>query len=153
MALRREPDRHPDLTIVQEVDAEALREPRAEQQRTYEWGGDPEVAEQLFRAKQLMAEHVSIRFFAVLADGRPVSWSDLYLDATTAQIEDVATLEAHRGRGYASAIVLRAAEEARRAGADLVFLLADDEDWPKELYRKLGFDDLGRTYEFLRANA
>ena len=41
--------------------------------------------------------------------------------------------------------------KARRAGAELVFLVADDEDWPKELYRKLGFDDLGRVYEFLHA--
>jgi ribosomal protein S18 acetylase RimI-like enzyme len=150
MAQQREPDRRPDLSFVQEVDAEALREPRAEQQRTYEWGADPEVAEQLYRAKLLAAEQVTIRFFAVVADGRPVSWTDLYLDGTTAQIEDVATLEPYRGRGYASAVVLRAVDEARRAGTDLIFLLADDEDWPKELYRKLGFDELGRTFEFIK---
>ncbi len=47
----------------------------------------------------------------------------------------------------------RAADEARRAGAELVFLVADDEDWPKELYGKLGYDELGRVYEFLRAQA
>ena len=153
MAQQREPDRRPDLSVVEEVDAHALREPRAEQQRTYEWGGDPEVAEQLFRSKLLAAEQVSIRFFAVVADGRPVSWTDLYLDGPTAQIEDVATLEPYRGRGYASAVVLRAADEAQRAGADLIFLLADDEDWPKELYRKLGFDELGRTFEFVKSAA
>jgi GNAT superfamily N-acetyltransferase len=151
MAQQREPDRHPDLSVVEEVDAQALREPRAEQQRTYEWGGDPEVAEQLYRSKLLAAEQVSIRFFAVMADGRPVSWTDLYLDGPTAQVEDVATLEPYRGRGYASAVVLRAVDEARRAGADLIFLLADDEDWPKELYRKLGFDELGRTFEFIKS--
>jgi len=41
----------------------------------------------------------------------------------------VGTLEEHRGKGYASAVVLRAADEARRGGADLVFLVADAQDW------------------------
>jgi ribosomal protein S18 acetylase RimI-like enzyme len=151
MALHREPDVRDEKSLASEVDAETLRAPRAKQMRTYEWGADPEVAEQLHRSKLLAAEAVTIRFFAVLVDRKAVSWADLYLDGATAQIEDVATLEPYRGRGYARAVVLRAAVEARAAGADLVFLLADDEDWPKELYRKLGFDDLGRTYEFIRS--
>jgi len=24
------------------------------------------------------------------------------------------------------------------------------DDWPKELYRKLGFDEIGRVYEFVK---
>jgi hypothetical protein len=44
--------------------------------------------------------------------------------------------------------VLRAAGEARAEGADLVFLVADGDDWPKELYRKLGFDTVGRLTKF-----
>ena len=55
---------------------------------------------------------------------------------------------AHRGNGYATAVVLRAAREARAEGADLVFLVADGDDWPKELYRKLGFDTVGRLTKF-----
>jgi ribosomal protein S18 acetylase RimI-like enzyme len=151
MALHRRPDREGEVTLAREVEAEVLREPRAEQMRTYEWGADPAVAEQLHRAKLIAAEAITVRFFAVLVDSKAVSWADLYVDGKTAQIEDVATLEPYRGRGYARAVVLRAAAEARAAGAELVFLLADDEDWPKELYRKLGFDELGRTYEFTAA--
>jgi ribosomal protein S18 acetylase RimI-like enzyme len=151
MALHREPDGPASPTAVVEVDAEALREPRAEQLRGYAWAEDDEVLAQLHEAKALFAKRVETRFFAVLDDGRPVSWSDLYLAGDAAQIEDVATLESHRGRGHARAVILHAAAEARRSGADLVFLVADDEDWPKELYRKLGFDELGRVYEFLLA--
>jgi len=151
MALHREPDQRSDPSIVREVDADALREPRAEQLRAYEWAADDEVLAQLHEAKQLFAQRVETRFFAVFEEERVVSWSDLYLAGDTAQIEDVGTLEGHRGRGYARAIVQRAADGARDAGAELVFLVADDEDWPKELYRKLGFDELGLVYEFLRA--
>jgi hypothetical protein len=31
-----------------------------------------------------------------------------------------------------------------------VFLAADEDDWPKALYRRLGFDDLGRYVKFIR---
>jgi ribosomal protein S18 acetylase RimI-like enzyme len=151
MALHRRPDRAADSIAVEEVDLDALREPRAKQLRSYEWAEDDDVLAQLHAAKELFAARVETRFFAVIEDGRPVSWTDLYLAGDTAQIEDVGTLDVYRGRGYARAVILRAAAEARRADADLVFLVADDEDWPKELYRKLGFDELGLVYEFLLA--
>ena len=35
------------------------------------------------------------------------------------------------------------------AGSDLTFLLADRDDWPKELYRRLGFDEIGFVYDFV----
>jgi ribosomal protein S18 acetylase RimI-like enzyme len=151
MALHRDPDRPAGEVGVEEVDADALREPRARQLRGYEWGEDDEVLAQLHEAKALFAQRVETRFFAVAEAGRIVSWSDLYLAGDTAQIEDVGTLESHRGRGYARALILHAAAEAHRAGAKLVFLVADDQDWPKELYRRLGFDELGLVYEFLLA--
>ena len=56
------------------------------------------------------------------------------------------TLSEHRGKGLASAVVLRAAAAAREAGADFVFLVADSDDWPQKLYERLGFDPIGRGY-------
>ena len=44
----------------------------------------------------------------------------------------------------------RALEESRAAGHDLTFLIADRDDWPKQLYAKLGFDEIGRIWEFIR---
>ena len=65
------------------------------------------------------------------------------------QIETVDTLEEHRGRGLARATVLVALGEAKASGCDLVFLVADEEDWPKQLYAKLGFDPLCYLFDFL----
>ena len=31
-----------------------------------------------------------------------------------------------------------------------IFIVADEADWPKELYARLGFDIIGRTWEFMR---
>ena len=39
--------------------------------------------------------------------------------------------------------MLQALAASRAAGNDLMFLLANRDDWPKELYRKLGFDEVG----------
>lgn len=38
-------------------------------------------------------------------------------------------------------------------GADLVFLYADEDDWLKELHRKLGFDSLALRYLFTKSVA
>jgi ribosomal protein S18 acetylase RimI-like enzyme len=147
MAQSRQPERAHDTRIVSEVTETALREARDRQIRSYPWG-TPEVARQLLDAKRRIP--VEARFFAVTANGSVASYGDLYIEEEIAQVEDVATVPEHRGRGYASAVVLRAVEEARAAGAKLVFLVADAEDWPKELYRRLGFDELGTNVKLLR---
>ena len=60
------------------------------------------------------------------------------------------TSEQFRNRGLARATVSCALAASRAAGNDLTFLMALRDDWPKELYRKLGFDEIGRIYEFVR---
>jgi ribosomal protein S18 acetylase RimI-like enzyme len=149
MVQRREPEKRADLSIVREVDQAALRPGRMRAILAQPWG-TPEVAEQLLEAKVMLADRATVRFFGVEVDGEIVAWSDLYLAQGVGQIEDVATAAEHRGRGYASAAVLHAVQEARAAGADLVFLVADDYDWPKHLYGRLGFDAVGRVHKFIR---
>ncbi|HKI23310.1 MAG TPA: GNAT family N-acetyltransferase [Gaiellaceae bacterium] len=147
MAQLRDPEKSADLSIVEEVGEADLRPGRTGEILQYPWGS-AEVAQQLMDAKLLLSERATTRFFGVRVDGEIVSWSDLYVAQGVGQVEDVATKKAHRGNGYATAVVLRAASEARAEGADLVFLVADGDDWPKELYGKLGFDTVGRLTKF-----
>jgi len=151
MVHRRAPDRAPDLSVVDEASEEELRPARLAAARGDSWSKDPETIRQLIIGKQLKAEATSIRWFTAHVDGEPASYCELYADGRTAQIEDVTTLPAHRGKGLAGAVVLRALAEARAGGHDLVFLVADADDWPQQLYAKLGFDPVGRFYSFLRA--
>jgi ribosomal protein S18 acetylase RimI-like enzyme len=147
MAQLREPERDADLSLVREVEEEALRPARKRLLSDQPWA-KPEVVEQLFRAKAMIGERVATRFFGVPVDDEIVSYADLYLGGGDAQVEDVGTLPEHRGRGYATAVVLSAIDVAREAGAEFVFLVADAEDWPKDLYRRLGFDELGHYTKF-----
>jgi GNAT superfamily N-acetyltransferase len=149
MVQRRRPEKRADLSIVREVDESALRPGRMQAILAQPWG-TPELARQLLDSKVFLAERAQTRFFAVEVNDEIVAWSDLYVAQGVGQVEDVATEPEHRGKGYATAVVLHAVDEARLAGADLVFLVADDHDWPKKLYARLGFDPIGRIYKFIR---
>jgi ribosomal protein S18 acetylase RimI-like enzyme len=148
MAQLRDPERDGDLSMVSEVDEPMLRPARHRVVTGQPWA-KPEVMAELFAGKELIGERVRARFFAVVLDGQVVSYSDLYQDGADAQVEDVGTLQEYRERGYASAVVLAAIAAAREEGAEFVFLVADLEDWPKELYRRLGFDELGYFVKFI----
>jgi ribosomal protein S18 acetylase RimI-like enzyme len=140
--------REAPLELVRELDADALRPARRRLIEDFPWAR-PELLEELHHAKRLIAERVDTRFLGIVVDGEVVAYADVYIDPPEAQIEDVGTLEEHRGRGYASAVVLYAAEAARRAGADFVFLVADAQDWPQHLYRRLGFESIGHYVKLI----
>ena len=83
-------------------------------------------------------------------DGALVAITKLRSDGRTAQVEDVYTVPEARGRGFARALITRAVELTRDAGQDLVFIVADDADWPKLLYERLGFRSVGFLWQFHR---
>jgi ribosomal protein S18 acetylase RimI-like enzyme len=149
MVPRREPNRAVDTSGVVEIGREELRPIR--EAILGEWLGDlnGEVMRQIGESDRRFAEAGNARHFAVVVDGEPVSSTDLFSDGRTAQIEDVGTLPDHRGAGHASAVVMKALEEARAMGHEFIFLVADARDWPKEMYRRLGFDGVGEKYAFL----
>lgn len=149
MAARREPDRW-SSTPTEEVGFKTIRPALVTILRREPFGGDEETVRMLADYRQVAAETVGARFFVARVDGRIVSACELYVDGDVAQIEDVNTLEEFRRRGLARAVVLRAVDEARAAGCDLVFLHAELMDWPKRLYAKLGFDEIGRLWSFSR---
>jgi ribosomal protein S18 acetylase RimI-like enzyme len=147
MVQQREPEREADVSLVREVAESELREARRRVIANEPWA-TPEVLDEIFAAKALIGERVTARFFAAVLDGEVVSYSDLYLDGADAQVEDVGTLPEQRNRGHATAVVLGAIAAAREAGAEFVCLVADARDWPKVLYARLGFDEVGHYTKF-----
>ena len=143
---RRPADRDMDASFVEEVDTETLAPVWAEAMRK-DFGSDDDVIRQLTEHKQVLAA-AGARFFAARVDGVLASYCDLYSDGRTAQIEAVQTLERFRNKGLARAVVSGALAASEAEGHDLTFLLADQADWPKHLYEKLGFDAVGSVYEF-----
>ncbi|WP_426562656.1 GNAT family N-acetyltransferase [Angustibacter sp. McL0619] len=143
--------------VVMELTGDLVGEPGDAQLLTYEqvrsalWTDwrehlpqvSDEVIEHLAGRRRATEKACDVTWHAVLLDGAVVSFCDLRIMAVRgellAQIEDVVTLQAHRGHGYARNIVAHAVQAAREAGADRIWLVADRDDWPRELYSRMGF--------------
>jgi ribosomal protein S18 acetylase RimI-like enzyme len=149
MVHAREPDRWTDERA-EEIDLASARRFHELVSLESEEIDEAADARMLAGFLDVLSDRIGARFFGARVDGEVVSGCALYHRGEVAQVEDVATLGAHRGRGLARATVLLAVRAAREAGADLVFLGADAEDWPRHLYRKLGFDVVGRSIDFVR---
>jgi GNAT superfamily N-acetyltransferase len=111
-------------------------------------GIDDEAVRQLVAREPLADAVMRIVDLAVLgADGDPIASTQLRLDGATAAVEAVMTHPDHRRAGLGRALVLDAVARARDAGADVVFLSAAADDWPRQWYARLGFADLGPRFE------
>ncbi len=148
MVHRRPPQRSP-TSDVEETVAAVHGAAKVRSNRESPYFDTEEGIEQMRRVDELAYEVTDKRTFAAYVDDTIASLCELYSDGLTAQIEDVATVEEYRGRGLASSVVLRALHEAQAWGHDMIFLVADDDDWPKEMYSKLGFEGVGLIYQFL----
>ncbi len=80
--------------------------------------------------------------------GDPVALTKLRSKRGTAWVEDVYTVPEARRRGHARTLVTYATGLARSAGHELVFIIADDNDWPKHLYESIGFRPVGVAWAF-----
>jgi predicted GNAT family acetyltransferase len=149
MVQRRPVDVPPDAPVAVEVDAATLR-PLVVATRLAYAGAAQAEAEMLADFREAAAGRAGTRYFAVELDGVLVSSCELWTHNGVAQIEDVNTLEAWRNRGAGRAVVLAAAAAARAARADLVWLAADADDWPRRLYEKLGFRPIGGMWQCTR---
>ena len=91
-----------------------------------------------------MSDHV------VRRDGRCVARCEMSRLDGVAAIGAVMTDPGHEGQGFAQAVVLDAVRLARES-CDVIFLEADPADWPRQLYRRLGFSVIGYSHSFRKA--
>ena len=150
MIQAREPD-HADDDLAEEAEAGEIGPFLVRVNREADGGAYAADAEMLSAFRHVLAERAAARFLVVRSRAEIVAIAELYALGEVGQVEAVYTLEAFRGRGFGRAVVLAASRAAREAGADLVFLNADDEDWPKHLYDKLVFDEVGRFWSFVKS--
>jgi ribosomal protein S18 acetylase RimI-like enzyme len=149
------PDRPADPAIrVEQVDLDALRESTRHEWREQLPHASDEVINQLVERRATLLHGADEVAFLAVRDvaGRVLSRADVYIDPAhgVAQIEDVMTNPAYAGRGYARAIMTDGLRRAHAAGCDLVFVVADAQDWPRHLYARLGYATIGRSHAFVR---
>jgi len=91
------------------------------------------------------------QFFVLDYDGEPVAYgSGINAPNGMGMVEDLFTLPEFRGRGFASSVIAHCVQYCRERGADQILIGSHASESPKKLYRKLGFEPVFLTREFIK---
>lgn len=93
-------------------------------------------------------ERAGARWLVLHKGDAPVAHCTIYSHEGLAQIEDVATLEAHQRKGCSRRLLEHALEWVAH-DHDLVYIAAEAEDWPIRFYERLGFRHVEDRSDFL----
>jgi ribosomal protein S18 acetylase RimI-like enzyme len=94
----------------------------------------------------LLSRESPFRFFVGRVGREPVATLEFALGGGVGGIYNVATVESRRRRGYASALMRRALDEARAAGVRAAVLQASPDG--VGVYRRQGFEEFGTITEY-----
>ena len=149
MVAHRPPDEDADTSAAEQVELSDLIPVWQES-----WSTDPDILDEDVVRQLTENRHVMMGAVRTRASSQPAPTASSGASASsihgkTAQIENVFTLERLRRRGLSRATVSLALETARSEDHDLIFLLADREDWPQRFYERLGFETIGQIWEFI----
>lgn len=150
MTHRRPPDRIAPLAGVREVGHEDIRAAELAFMRTQPWCASPEPARQLVEHHLRIGRALRERCFAAYHGDDVCAYAKLRHRDGVAQVEDVVVLDEHRGTGLGRLVTTAALVAGLELAPELLFIVADDDDWPKELYERLGFVPSGRARMYHR---
>ena len=109
------------------------------------------VVDQLVRLERDHFLGTGKRWFTLRDGGEMAAFASLHVLAGVGYLDHVVTFPEARGRGYASALVRRAAAESRASGAEHLLLLAEPDGKARTLYQRLGFATVGHLASSLRS--
>ena len=95
-----------------------------------------------------LKRNINLRHFSLYKQQKPIASITLSMHDTIARIDDVGTLPAFQGKGYASALMRYLLLEAKKLGARHCFLESSDSGLG--VYQKLGFETLFKNNIYSR---
>jgi ribosomal protein S18 acetylase RimI-like enzyme len=131
---------------VVEVPFTETRALRLEWHGSEDWGDEEALH---LESAEAVAARNGDRAFAVLAGERPIGFVAVFSPpgAGAAEIDQAYVSPAHRGRGVGQRLIAGA---LAALGYHTNWIVADDEDRPKQLYERLGFRPVWRRYAYTR---
>ena len=148
MAPRRRPDRPVDVTSVREIDLALLDYARATTLRRAH--RDLDSAEDLLVAGGLPATGFELRAYAAMLGTEVAAYAVARVSGEVAKLTEVDALVRAHGSGLGRAVIWGAVMALREEGVRLVVAEALDDAWPKWIYLRLGFEEIGHTHRFVR---
>jgi ribosomal protein S18 acetylase RimI-like enzyme len=150
MAHERPPDRMPDVTTVRVVGHDAVAAAEERFLRGEPGTTTTQARREVMRHNRRIGELLGERCFAAYDGDAVCAYAKLRHRDGVAQVEDVAVAPEHRGAGLGRLVTSAALAAGLALEPELLFIVADEEDWPRELYARLGFEPAGRIRGFLR---
>jgi GNAT superfamily N-acetyltransferase len=146
VAMLREGPPPPAPPDVVEVPFPETRALRLEWHRTDEWGDNEALH---LESAEVVAARNGDRAFVLRDAGGAFGFCSLFSPpgAGAAEISQAYVTPAHRGRGAGRRLIAGA---LAASGHETSWIVADDEDRPKQLYERLGFRAVWTRYTFTR---
>ena len=116
------------------------------------WYQGPDSSDRLFARMRYVSERIGIEWLTLLdGEGRITSKLGLFPCGPVYRLQDVATAPEHRRRGLSSYLLRTALHLAIEEGGAAGLVVQADVDYHAiDLYRKLGFEDVGASVEMMR---
>ena len=147
MAYRGPAERDPaPAAAAEEVDPRAVYGARMQALS----GRSTDVQRQVADYTQRLGEAARGRVFAAFVGGEVAAFCALLEGDGLGEIDEVTTLERFRRRGLGTAVVEAALAASLAAGHDLTFLVAAANDWPRDWYARMGFEEIGSRWEIYK---
>ena len=111
----------------------------------------PELASDYIADAREVSLARGARVLAAASDSGPIGFAQLELARDGIEVQDVYVLPEHRGRGVGGAVTSAAVRWALARGPRDVWIVADADGRPRDLYARLGFVAVRTWSEFLLA--
>ncbi|MDZ7834903.1 MAG: GNAT family N-acetyltransferase [Alkalibacterium sp.] len=136
-----------------DIDVQVVTEDMLETFKAINYIEDKTISVSFAEAKQPFYDRLfdddQVTFLLAFYKGQPAGSCILVESSAGLELDDLFTLEAYRKKGVATALMGHIAAQAQaQAKQTIVYLVADAEDSPKEMYVKAGFN-----YEGFRIGA
>lgn len=104
-----------------------------------------------YRRGKVYISDKGVNSYVCYHNGHIIGNCNLFLHKGVAKIEDFAVIPAYQHRGYGTTILKELIDIAIREDIHTIYLVTDEDDTPKEMYKKIGFNKIGeRTDLFFK---
>ncbi len=136
---------------VEQVAEHVVRDLTEEWLGSHAWWDDAEeVSRFAAAAARVDARLPGTGITLAVFDPWPVGFVALRRTGAGAEVTDLYITPSHRGRGLSGALLRSAMATARAEGLGDLWVVADEDDWPKALYARAGFEPVWLEHLFTR---
>jgi spore maturation protein CgeE len=96
-----------------------------------------------YRKGKVYLSNKNVDSYLCYVDMKPVGNCDLFISNGVAKIEDFIIIPSSQRKGYGTTLLKTLIGIAIKEGCHTIYLVADEDDTPKQMYLKLGFKKIG----------